>query len=93
MNAIRGDYFGRLYFGTISGFMDMIQMFGLVLGPIFAGWIFDVTDSYRLAFITFAIAAAIAMVLMLIARRPVPKEDRIMAQDEYRHWSSHNNLA
>lgn len=71
MNAIRGEYFGRQHFGTIMGLMDLIQMFGLVLGPVFAGYIFDTTGSYRLAFITFAIAAAIAMMLMLVARRPV----------------------
>ncbi|UCG66172.1 MAG: MFS transporter [Deltaproteobacteria bacterium] len=72
MNAIRGEYFGRQYFGTISGFMDLVQMFGIVFGTVFAGWIFDVTGSYRLAFVSFAIAAAAAMMLMLIARCPVP---------------------
>ncbi len=74
MYAIRGEYFGRQYFGTIMGFMDLFQMFGIVLGPVFAGWIFDITGSYRLAFITFAIIAAIAMMLMLIVRRPVPTQ-------------------
>ena len=72
MYAIRGEYFGRQHFGTIMGFMDLVQMFGIVLGPVFAGWIFDVTGSYRIAFISFAIAAATAMMLILIARRPVP---------------------
>jgi len=72
MYVIRGEYFGRQHFGTIMGYMELVQMFGLVLGPILAGWIFDVTESYRLAFIAFAIAAAIATMLMLIARRPVP---------------------
>ena len=73
MHALRGDYFGRRYYATITGFMDLIQMFGLVLGPIFAGWVFDVSGDYRLAFITFAIALAVAMVLMLTVRRPVVK--------------------
>ena len=71
MYAIRGEYFGRQYFGTIMGFMDLVQMFGAVLGPVFAGWVFDVTGSYQLAFVVFAIASALATVLMLIARRPV----------------------
>jgi len=71
MMALRGEYFGRLYFGTIMGFMNLIQIFGTVLGPIFAGWIFDVTGSYRTAFITFAIAAATSTVLLLITKRPV----------------------
>ena len=71
MSTIRGEYFGRRHFGTIMGFMDLVQMFGIVLGPVFAGWVFDVTGSYRLAFIAFAIAAGIAMLLMLVARRPL----------------------
>ncbi len=70
-HAIRGEYFGRQHFGTIMGWMDFVQMFGIVLGPVFAGWIFDVTGSYKIAFITFAIASAIAIVLILIIRRPV----------------------
>jgi len=72
VHAIRAEYFGRQHFGTIMGFMDLAQMFGIVLGPVFAGWVFDVTGSYRIAFITFAIAAAIAMLLILFARRPSP---------------------
>lgn len=70
MNAIRAEYFGRQYFGTIMGLMDFFQMFGMVLGSVFAGYVFDITESYRLAFITFAIMAAIVTVLMLWARRP-----------------------
>ena len=70
MQAIRAEYFGRQYFGSIMGFMDLAQIFGLTLGPVFAGLMYDATGSYRLAFITFAITAAVAMMLMLIARRP-----------------------
>ncbi|MFC1870382.1 MFS transporter [Chloroflexota bacterium] len=73
MNAIRGEYFGRQYFGTIMGIMDLVDMFGVVSGPLFAGWIFDVTGSYQIAFITFAIVAAVGMLLVLMARRPLLK--------------------
>ena len=41
MNAVRGAYFGRRAFGTISGTMDFVQMFGLVLGPVYVGFVFD----------------------------------------------------
>jgi MFS family permease len=71
MMALRAEYFGRRNYGTISGFMDIFQAFGLILGPVFAGWIFDVTGSYWAAFISFGVIAAIGMVLMLIVRRPV----------------------
>lgn len=70
MYAIRGEFFGRQHFGTISGFMDFAQMWGIVLGPTFAGWIFDVTGSYGVAFTSFAIASAIATILVLFTQRP-----------------------
>ncbi|MFH1382136.1 MAG: MFS transporter [Chloroflexota bacterium] len=71
MNDLRGEFFGRRNFGTIMGFMDMVQIAGVVAGPVFAGWIFDVTGSYRLAFMTFAFVALVSTVLILITRRPV----------------------
>ena len=70
MNATRGAYFGRRAFGTISGTMDFVQMFGLVLGPIFAGFVFDLTGSYTIAFTSFAVSAAASGVLMLFLRPP-----------------------
>lgn len=70
MNATRGAYFGRRAFGTISGSMDFVQMFGLVLGPIFAGFVFDRTESYTIAFNSFAISAVAAGVLMFFLRPP-----------------------
>ena len=70
MNATRGAYFGRRAFGTISGTMDFFQMFGLVLGPIFAGFVFDYTGSYTIAFTSFAISAAASGVLMVFLRPP-----------------------
>ena len=70
MNATRGAYFGRRSFGTISGTMDFVQMFGLVLGPIYAGFVFDVTQSYTIAFNSFAISAFSAGALMVFLRDP-----------------------
>ena len=70
MNATRGAYFGRRAFGTISGTMDFFQMFGLVLGPIFAGFVYDLTGSYTIAFTSFAVSAAASGVLMVFLRPP-----------------------
>jgi MFS family permease len=72
MNAVRVAYFGRRAFGTISGTMDLVQMFGLVLGPVYAGFVFDSTGSYTIAFTSFAAFAAGAAVLMFFLRPPTP---------------------
>jgi sugar phosphate permease len=55
--AIRGDLFGRESFAKISGLMAPFKTLGGVGGPIFAGYIFDLTGSYRIAFQIFAILA------------------------------------
>ena len=68
MFAMRSEYFGRRSLATIQGFMGSVLVLGTVSGPIYAGWIFDVTNSYRIAFLTFAVATAIAIVLILAAK-------------------------
>jgi len=70
MSIVRAEYFGRRAFGTISGMMDFVQMFGLVLGPVFAGFMYDVTQSYYLAFIVFAISGMLGAIIMVFLRPP-----------------------
>ena len=70
--ALRGDYFGRRYFATIAGVQQSVVAIGTIIGPVYAGWIFDTTRSYDSAFITFIVAIVIGAVLVLFARRPKP---------------------
>lgn len=58
--AFRGELFGRKKFATISGMMAPFKMIGNVGGPIFAGYIFDVTGSYRIAFLSFVLLAVLS---------------------------------
>ncbi|MFH0847396.1 MAG: MFS transporter [Chloroflexota bacterium] len=73
MQSIRGEYFGRRSFGTISGWMTFLTMFGTVTGPWFAGYVWDTTGNYRLAFLVFATVAFIALVMVLWAKPPAAK--------------------
>ena len=68
--ALRGDYFGRRYFATIAGVQQSIIAVGTMAGPVYAGWIFDTTGSYEIAFVTFIIAILLGAVLALFARPP-----------------------
>lgn len=43
------DYFGRKNFGSIHGVSLSIMTVGAIIGPAFAGWIFDLNKSYDLA--------------------------------------------
>ena len=58
--AYRGELFGRKRFATISGLMSPFRTIGSVAGPIFAGYVYDVTGSYRFAFLVFTLLAALS---------------------------------
>ncbi|MEE8413146.1 MAG: MFS transporter [Dehalococcoidales bacterium] len=73
--ALQGDYFGTRNFGAIMGLMMAISMMGGLASPIIAGWIFDVTGSYRLSWQLFALATLPAIPLMLMAKSPRIKQE------------------
>ena len=69
------DYYGRRSLGAIRGVTEPLTSFGQAIGAVAAGVIFDLTESYQLAFTAFAIMGGLATVLVLFARpprRPVP---------------------
>ena len=68
-----GECFGMISFGTISGLSGLFTMLGASLGPAIAGWIFDATQDYRIAFTFFAAASLLAMVTVFFARPPKAK--------------------
>ena len=70
MNAMVGDYYGRKFFGTINGLTHIPMAVTTLIGPVFAGYIFDVTGSYRVALISFAVVCVIGALAVILARRP-----------------------
>mgnify|MGYP003465890036 CR=1 FL=1 len=58
MAAIRADYFGRTHFATILGVSNALIIIGTISGPVIAGYVYDVTNSYRIGFIIVAALAA-----------------------------------
>lgn len=58
--AFRGDIFGRKNFAQMSGIMSPFRMIGNVIGPVLAGYLFDVTGSYKVAFVSFAALAVMS---------------------------------
>ena len=68
--AIVGEYFGRKNFAAIRGWMQLCHIPATVLGPIYAGWIYDTTDSYQIAFMSFMVALILGTAFLFIARRP-----------------------
>jgi OFA family oxalate/formate antiporter-like MFS transporter len=71
--ALSGDYFGTRNMGAIFGMLNAAYMGGAALGPLLAGYVFDITGGYYLAFVITASLAAVAFVLCLLLRRPERK--------------------
>jgi MFS family permease len=67
-----GEIFGMNAFGRNLGMIELMRRLGAAVGPFTAGYIFDVTQSYRYAFIAF-IAAYLAGMLALFWVRPNPR--------------------
>lgn len=78
--ALQADYFGRKAFGAIQGLIMGVTTFGGVIGPVFAGWMFDVSGEYRTAFLLLAIAFFPALPALLAAKKPVKKMAAISIQ-------------
>lgn len=71
-SAIRGEYFGRKAFGKVLGF-SMVPMFlMMMIGPLFAGWMYDNSGSYDTAFIILAGIGFIGSIGFLFAKKPTP---------------------
>lgn len=71
--ALQADYFGIRAFATIQGFMQLVMMVPGMLGPVLAGWIYDVMGSYRMAFIIFAAVTLAGLPLIFLARPPLKR--------------------
>ena len=68
--AILADYFGRKSYGALVGLtMTLTAVFGII-GPIFTGLVFDLTGSYRMAFIVVGVVSLTAVPMTLLVKRP-----------------------
>lgn len=78
MVALRADYFGASSFGTIMGFSSLIVMLGMSIGPIFAGYLFDVQGNYVMAFTVLGLSAMAGSLCFAFAAPPVhPDDDKL----------------
>ena len=67
--ALRADLFGRTNYATIAGITMFLAMIGTVSAPLFAGYLYDTTQSYSLAFYIFIVMILISGVFFLMIPR------------------------
>lgn len=72
LSTIPADVFSGPHLGTILGVVQAGGGLGGAIGPFLGGWLFDVTGSYGLAFLTAAVAIGGAAVAAWLAARPGP---------------------
>ncbi|MDA8124664.1 MAG: MFS transporter [Deltaproteobacteria bacterium] len=70
--TITGDFYGRHHYGKIFGTLQGFSTLGGIAGPVLTGFVYDVTGSYRLAFIAFAAMMGLTGLMISILRRPLP---------------------
>jgi len=68
--GLLADYFGGSHFGAIYGASGMVNTLGMMIGPVYGGWIFDTTGSYSLAFLSGIIITLLAVILIYLAPKP-----------------------
>lgn len=59
------EFFGLRAHGSIFATVLFFGTFGGALGPILAGWVFDTTGGYEIAFGTLATLAGLGLILVL----------------------------
>ncbi len=64
------DYYGTASIGSILGLCFGLTSAGSVAGPLFAGWIFDTTGNYSLAWILAGTLLLVSIPLVAIMKPP-----------------------
>ncbi|MFC1995838.1 MFS transporter [Chloroflexota bacterium] len=70
LSALMGDSFGTRHIGLIMGVVELGWGAGCAVGPASAGYLFDITGSYTLAFLMGMIAMLIGAVSIICMRQP-----------------------
>ena len=70
LTAIRGDYFGRKAFATIMGLSQFPNNLGMIVAPLFAGYMFDTTGTYLIPFGLFGMLNLVGAFVILFVRKP-----------------------
>jgi len=70
MSMLVSTHFGPASYGVIFGVVIFIQDIGGAAGPLTAGYMYDTMNTYHWVFILFLVAFVIALLTILVLRRP-----------------------
>lgn len=72
LTMIFARYYGRRYFGSITGFVQPFTMIGLGLGPLLGSLAFDLTHAYDTTFLAATVLYLIGAAMIPLAGPPKP---------------------
>ena len=69
-----GNIFGRRSFATLTGIISVFYSAGMMLSPLFLGWMVDRTGGYTESLLILTVLYGVSAGLFVIARAPRPRE-------------------
>ncbi|OGO21875.1 MAG: hypothetical protein A2144_04785 [Chloroflexi bacterium RBG_16_50_9] len=78
MSMLTSTSFGLASYGAIFGMMTLFQNLGGAGGPLLAGYLFDVMNTYHWAFIIILGLVLLAVPLVMLVRRPTPRPKTVL---------------
>lgn len=79
--ALRGEFFGARNFATIMGLSQPVMVIGSFVGPIAAGFAYDVQGSYRMVFTIIAAVNLIGAILVFFIKKPkIPASRNVLGE-------------
>ena len=74
--ALAGDFYGPKFSAANYGILLLAWGTAGVFGPLVGGWVFDTFGSYQYAFYAAAVASAISLALLSVAKPPTDQQLR-----------------
>ncbi len=71
--SLIGDFFGRRSYASLRGVTIVPVGIATFISPLFAGWVFDHTESYSIVLITFSGILFVCSGMFAALRPPVPR--------------------
>jgi len=68
MSPIIAELFGLSSVGILLGIVNFAATIGCAIGPVLAGWLFDISGNYQLAFLLCAAVSIIGLMITLFLR-------------------------
>jgi len=74
--SLIAEIFGLSSHGAILGACNFANSIGVAIGPFIAGYIFDLTNSYEIAFLIVTVIAILGIIVTILLQSIQAKQPR-----------------